>query len=80
MKHIRLVAGIMLVAVIIAVGFAPRAVVRAASKVMEVLITNTAANPVPIAGSVDVANLPATQQVRVACGASSGSVVSDFSS
>jgi hypothetical protein len=41
----------------------PPGVAVAAKVVQDVFITNTSANPVPVAGTVDVGNLPASQEV-----------------
>ncbi len=38
-------------------------IATAASKVSDVFVTNTATDPVPVAGTVNVGNLPATQPV-----------------
>ena len=57
----RLTIEIVVLAVIVALGgFAAPAL---AAQITSVLVTNTASNPVPVTGTVNVGNLPATQPV-----------------
>jgi hypothetical protein len=46
----------------------PTVVSAASTAIQNVLVTNTAANPVPVAGTVNVGNLPATQPVSGSVG------------
>jgi hypothetical protein len=62
----RLTVEIVVLAVIFAFGgFAAPAL---AAQFQSVLVTNTSSNPVPVAGTVNVGNFPATQNVNVTGG------------
>ena len=60
-RSIRLSLEILVLVAIFALGgFAAPAM---AAQLQQVFVTNTSANPVPVSGTVNVGNLPATQQV-----------------
>jgi len=62
MKRVWIFAGVGLLAAAI---LSPPAIAAAEKAITDVFVTNTRANPVPVAGTVDVGNLPETQAVTV---------------